>query len=108
MPTDLPIACSLTATELPTRLAEMRAIGGNALFDAERDGRRATLRFRATGDTHKRLSAIVAAESECCGFLEMTLAEQPQSIELAIVAPAEAEAVLDRLFAAFIANRQAA
>lgn len=108
MPTDLPIACALTTSELSTRLAEMSAIGEDALLDIERDGRRATLYFRAIGATHERLGAIVAAESECCGFLEMTLTEQPQSIALAIVAPADAEAVLDGLLAAFSVDPQAA
>ena len=34
MPTDSPIACSLTAAELPERLAEMRAVGERALLSA--------------------------------------------------------------------------
>jgi hypothetical protein len=105
MPTDLPVACSLSAAELPVRLAEMSAIGREALLGVERDGGTATLRFRSAADTQERLSAIVAAEAQCCAFLEMTLEEAPQGMALTIKAPVAAESVLDDLVSAFSAGR---
>lgn len=102
MPTDLPIACSLSATEIPAHLDEISAFGRAApLLSVETAPAHTTLRFRAEGDTHERLAAIVAAESECCAFLDMTLRVGPQAVELAIAAPPGAEPVLDSLVAAF-------
>src|SRR5438270_38790 len=108
MPTELPIACTLNATEMSARLAEMSAIGQSSLLSVEMTGRRATLRFRAGGATRERLVAIVAAEAECCAFLDMALSEEAQAIDLTITAPAGAETVLGDFVAAFSAGVSAA
>ena len=63
MPSQLPIACSLTAAELPGRLAEMAAVGRSALVAVESKGAQAVLRFRERSDTRERLQALVAAFS---------------------------------------------
>jgi hypothetical protein len=101
MPTDLPIACSLSAAEQSSRLTEISAIGGAALLSVETTGRHATLRFRAGRPTRERLVAIVAAEAKCCAFLEMELREETEAIELIIDAPSGAESVLAELVDAF-------
>jgi hypothetical protein len=101
MPTDLPIACSLSAADRSSRLAEMSAIGRSALRGAETTARHARLRFRAGSGTRARLAAIVVAEAECCAFLDMTLREKTEVIELTINAPAGAEPALEELVAAF-------
>jgi hypothetical protein len=101
MPTELPIACSLSATELPVRLAEMSDLGRAALLDVERSGTRAVLHFRAGADTSRRLAAIVAAEARCCAFLDMRLRDADGGLALTIDAPPDAAPVLDELVAAF-------
>jgi hypothetical protein len=101
MAPELPITCSLTAAELPARLAEMAAIGRSSLLGAEASGRSALLRFRDDRDTRTRLAAIVAAEAECCSFLTMRLNDAPGAIGLSIEAPAGAELVLRELASAF-------
>jgi MerR family transcriptional regulator, copper efflux regulator len=101
MPTDLPIACSLSADELPARLAEMAAVGRTALDAAEVDGRRAVLRFRTVGDTRERLASIVAAEQQCCAFLDLRLLDEPGMVVLTVDAPEGAETVLAELVGAF-------
>src|SRR5947209_19732274 len=108
MPTELPLACTLTATEMSARLAEMSAIGGAALLGAVTAGPRATLRFRGGRDTRARLTAVVAAEAECCAFLNMTLRDGPDAVELIIDAPTGAVLVLDELLAAFRGKPRAA
>jgi hypothetical protein len=108
MPTDLPIACSLTADELPARLADMEAIGRDALLAVVTSGRRATLRFRSRAATRERLAAIVAAESQCCAFLKFGLVDAGDALVLSIDAPPGAEPVLDDLVAAFDHGRRAA
>jgi hypothetical protein len=101
MPTDLPMACTLTPAELPARVAEMADVGREALEVAEVRGGGAVLRFRASGDTRERLTAIVAAEARCCAFLAMNLSDESGRIVLTVAAPAGAEPVLDGLVAAF-------
>ena len=103
MARELPIACSLSADELPARLAQMAAIGRDALLDAERSGDRARLRFADAPGTRARLEAIVAAESDCCTFLTMQLAETAGEITLSIEGPAGAEPVIEELVQAFAA-----
>lgn len=97
MSTELPIACSLDAAALEGRLAEIGALGREALVGAER-GR---LRFRRGGDIRARLDAIVRAESECCSFLTLTVADAGDELVLTIAAPKGAELVADELAAAF-------
>src|SRR4051794_28464228 len=101
MPNELPIACSLSAAELPERLAEMNDLGRSALLGVERKGTTAVLRFGHRPETSARLAAVVAAEAQCCAFLDMTLRESPDALALTIVAPPDAGPVLDELVAAF-------
>jgi hypothetical protein len=108
MPTDLPIACSLSATEQSSRLAEMSAIGRAALLSANVAGGHARLRFRIGGETRERLAGIVAAEAKCCAFLDMELREETEAMELVIHAPDGAESVLAELVDAFDAPATAA
>jgi hypothetical protein len=101
MPTELPIACSLSAAEMPARLAEMAAIGRTSLLDTETSGRSARLRFRDELGARERLAALVAAESECCAFLTMRLVDASEAITLTIEGPGGAERVIDELVRAF-------
>lgn len=108
MPTNLPIACSLSAAEMPARLAEMAAIGRTALLSVEPGGLSTTLHFRAKETISERLEAIIAAEGECCAFLELTLRHEPETVTLTITAPAGAELVVDELVTALTNQAQAA
>jgi hypothetical protein len=100
MPDEQPIACSLSATELPKRFAEIAALGDVALVDVRAEPLRAELRF-AGEHVRDRLEAIVAAESSCCSFLTMELTEEPALVVLTIAAPEGAEIVLQELVGAF-------
>jgi hypothetical protein len=99
MPAEPPIACSLSAGDLTRRLAEMSAIGHAGLVEARMDGSHAVLRFRAV--VQERLARVVAAEAECCPFLDMKLDEDSGVLRLSIEGPAGAEPVLRDLVAAF-------
>jgi len=55
---ELPIACSLTASALHARLAEIAAVGRDGLLDVEATPRLAVLRFRP--EVRARLEAVVA------------------------------------------------
>ncbi len=106
--TELPMACSLTAAQLPGRLAEMADLGRTALLEARCDGSHAQLRFAPGAGVHARVDAIVAAESQCCAFLAMRVRERADEVVLAIDAPAGAELVLGGLVDAFTATRAGA
>jgi hypothetical protein len=101
MPDELPIACSLSATDLPTRLQEMTDLGRDALLDSDLDGARARLRFAAGVGIRERVEAIVAAESSCCAFLTMLVTDEPDAVVLTVDAPEDAEPVLAELVDAF-------
>jgi hypothetical protein len=92
------IACALTPEELPSRLAEISAIGRDALLSVSPDG---TLRFRADGETRRRLEAIVAAEARCCSFLTLDLHEHAGAMVLSVTAPEGAESLAHELLGAF-------
>jgi hypothetical protein len=95
---DLPLACSLDASALEGRLAEIQALGRDALIAAEPPG---ILRFRATPATRQRLEQIVAAEAECCPFLSLDLSEHKEELRLTVSAPEGADAVAAELLQAF-------
>ncbi len=101
MPADPPIACSLTATELPTRMAEMAALGEHALLDARQDGNAAELRFAAGAGVRERVDALVAAEAQCCEFLAMRVSETPDTVILRMDVPRGAEHALKEVVNAF-------
>lgn len=108
MTTEPPIACSLSAAEVPKRLAEMRTIGAAALLTASRTDTTATLRFRPSDETGARLAAIVAAESRCCPFLTFALHDEADAIVLEITSPPDeaARMMLDALADAFMVREQ--
>ena len=95
---DLPLACSLDASALEDRLAEMRALGRDSLIAADERG---VLRFRATPEARLRLERIVAVEAECCPFLGLELHEHDGELRLEVSAPAGAEPVAAGLVEAF-------
>jgi transposase len=105
MDTDAPIACSLSTDELPERLAELEAIGRDALLSASPHG---ALRFRADPGIRARLEAVIAAESRCCSFLNFDLREQASELVLKIGAPEGAEPLAFDLVNAFAAGEETA
>jgi hypothetical protein len=107
MPAELPIACSLTATELPKRLADMADVGRAALVDVRDDRTRAELVFAASARVRDRVDAIRAAESQCCAFLDMAITDEPDTVVLTIDAPEGAEVVLREIVDAFRGEAQA-
>ena len=108
MTTDLPIACSLSATELPVRQAQMAELGRDALLVATVDGRRAELHFARRPGVHERVERFVAGERQCCAFLAMRVEEAPAQVRVIIDAPDGAELVLEELVASFGSATRAA
>jgi hypothetical protein len=101
MPEELPIACSLSGADLRDRLAEMKEAGRAGLIHVETAGGAAVLRFRASEGMSDRLDRIVAAESECCAFLDLSVEESDEALELRIAGPEGSEPVVEELVEAF-------
>jgi hypothetical protein len=104
MAESLPIACSLGASDLQRRLAEIAAVGADGLLGRALEDGRQVLRFRANAEVQERLQAIVAAEAECCSFLGLSLSEASGELVLVIEAADEAQPVADELARAFAAT----
>jgi hypothetical protein len=101
MTEETPIACSLGAGELEQRLAAIAEIGAESLVGRETEGDRHLLRFRSDAGTRERLEGVVAAEKECCSFLDLTLGEEDGELLLSISAPRDARGLADGLAIAF-------
>jgi hypothetical protein len=100
----LPIACSLDADGLELRLAEIAATGKESLIGHETEKGRHLLHFRSDAATRKRLEKLVAAEAQCCSFLDLTLEERGSDLILSVASPPDGQAVADELVATFAAG----
>jgi hypothetical protein len=96
-----PIACSLTSGDLQRRLDEIAKLGAESHVAHEAKGDRHLLRFRESAETRRRLEAIIAAEAQCCSFLDLSLTEDGDELVLSIAAPAGAQPIASQLAAAF-------
>jgi hypothetical protein len=101
MTADEPVACSLGVSELQQRLATIAEVGAEGLISHEAVGGRHRLRFRASTAMRERLEGIVAAEAECCSFLDLSVSEEGGELVLSIAAPEEGQTVADELAGAF-------
>ena len=105
---EIPIACTLGAADLQRRLRDMSDLGREALIDAELADRSAVLRFAAAAGIRERVAAIAEAESQCCAFLTMSVAEEADVVTLTIDAPEGAQVVLRELVDAFATGTMSA
>jgi hypothetical protein len=101
MPPETPIVCTLDARNRGARLAAARELGEHALVGLEVSGRRALLRFQGE---RERVDALVAAERDCCAFLEFTTTRNGEQTELEIRTPEGGEPTLRGLVAGIVAG----
>jgi len=101
MTEETPAACSLDTGALEERLAAINEIGADCLISRQVEDGCHLLRFRADAATRKRLEGIIAAEAECCAFLDLSLDEKGGELTLSIAAPRHAQALADGLAGAF-------
>jgi hypothetical protein len=99
----LPMACSLDGADLKSRYMELARLGADALIQSESTSVGHRLRFRGSVELERRLGAVVAAEAECCPFLDLSIFRDGGEVILTISGPPEAEPVSDLLAAAFSA-----
>jgi MerR family transcriptional regulator, copper efflux regulator len=97
-PDEVPIACTLGAGEMSTRLDEWNTLlqGVTARHTLD-DGLR--LVFAPGGDVTE-IARLAAAEQGCCRFFDFALVIDGHGIALEVHAPADAQPVLTALFGA--------
>jgi hypothetical protein len=85
----LPIACTLTPTELKSRQADLLAglVRAAEQSEARPDGYR--FRFAPSSETLTRIAAVIDAERQCCRFLcfQLTIAPDLGSFRLDVTGP---------------------
>jgi hypothetical protein len=101
MSQSLPIACTLSVGDLASRVAELRALGGDGLLSVTEAPGRAELHFRAGEDIRRRVQAAAAAEAECCAFLDFRVEGGREETVLTITAPNGGAGAIPQLVAAF-------
>jgi hypothetical protein len=102
--TEIPIACTLDRAQMRRREEAIRALGRAALTAVDRSERQIVLRFRPGAEIHEQVREIAAAESECCAFLDFTVAHEPGATVVTIASPADGAPVLHELADLFSAD----
>lgn len=101
MTKDAPIACSLGTSDLKQRLDAIAEIGAGSLISRSLEGNRHLLRFRASTTARQGLEGIIAAEAECCAFLDLSLSEEGNELVLSVSAPEDGLPLADEFVKAF-------
>ncbi|MGH2984383.1 MAG: hypothetical protein ACRDK5_09040 [Solirubrobacterales bacterium] len=90
----LPMACSLSAGDQAERQRELASLSSGVLGAETTAEGGSLIRLRPDGDTEARLEQILAAERECCPFLDLSLGEDGSGLTLRIEGPTGAEPVI--------------
>lgn len=95
---EAPIACTLTGDEMTARQNYWQAIMRAALLERTDISGGIRLRFRGDPDVAPKLERLIAAERECCQFLDMTLTPAAGDLVLDITGAPEAQPALNLMF----------
>ena len=106
--TEIPVACTLDPAQMRQRGEDIRALGRAALSTVERGERHVVLRFRPGAEIREQVEEIVAAESECCAFLDFAIAHERDATVVTIVSPPDGAPVMHELADRFAADTEAA
>ena len=96
---ELPIACTLTQDGMTARLALLDALAADGLLDRTPTGAGLRVRLRDTLQIERRTRELIAAESECCAFLDFDLGREDGDLVLDISGPEDARPVIEMFFA---------
>jgi MerR family copper efflux transcriptional regulator len=93
------LACALPADKAERKARNTRSTLGAAALSREEVEGGLRLRFPGDSSTEASIREVIAAESRCCPFLDMTVEPRPDGIELTVTAPLEARPMIEQLFA---------
>jgi len=89
-----PRACALPVAVLADRRRLNAELAARALHARELVPGGIRLRFPADAETERELRALVAAEAECCPFLELALGACGGALTLDVTGPVEARPLI--------------
>jgi MerR family transcriptional regulator, copper efflux regulator len=95
-----PVACSLEAGDLASRLEQWRRALTGVASVSRREPHVGTLRFSADADVGQ-LAALCADEVRCCPFFVFDLRIGKDGVELTVRVPVGAEATLESLIGSY-------
>lgn len=95
--TDLPIACTLGPADGRDRIERWRALHDLGAPVLTREPFRLEARYDDRPGVRDELASLVAAESQCCGFLEWSATEVGGLPTLVVTAPADQPAALEAI-----------
>ena len=98
MTSDIPMACTLTPDGLTARLGLIDALAADALSERTETARGVRVRLRDTPEIERRTRALIAAESECCAFLDFALTREGDALVLEISGPEDARPLIESFF----------
>ena len=98
-PPSLPVlACSFSASAAAERADRWRVLIDTELLDRTPTAAGQRLAFRPRPAVAVELDELVAAESECCPFMTLTVERADERLILDIEAPPEALAIVETMF----------
>ena len=96
---DRPIACTLAPDGISARLALIETLAADGVLDRTQTASGMRVRLRDTPDIEQRTRELIAAESQCCAFLDFDLGREDGDLVLNISGPQAARPVIDMFFA---------
>lgn len=95
-----PIACTLSAGELKTRMTWIANLNKTALKELRRDGLKLALAYELSA--RDDVLQMVRDEEACCSFLTFAVQEELSSIRVIIEVPEAVRNAADEVFAPFL------
>jgi hypothetical protein len=93
----VPLACSLRGGAVADRRRWLGDLQRRAL-SVERSAGDLTIAFPSDDGLEAELRALADAESECCGFLRVSVRAVGDSLELVVAGPPDAQPIIDEMF----------
>ncbi len=90
----VPIACTLTADDLPTRVNEWKSFVRDWVLDREEGSLSARLRLAPGDEALVAAVSLAQREKECCAFFEFAVAIEADTRWLCVSVPEGAESTL--------------
>jgi hypothetical protein len=98
---ELPLACTLGPADGAERSRRWRQLAAETAPAARRTEGRLEIRYQPGPGVLDELRALVAAEAECCSFVDWAVTEQAGYPTLIVSAPADAPDKIEPIAAMF-------
>lgn len=95
---DVPIACSLEPVDLDERRAQWLALAERAMIERQNVANGVRLRYRPLAGIEDELTALAAAEQDCCAFADWTVTTAGDEVVLDVTAQGQGIEVVQLLF----------